>query len=469
MKAKIRGIYSTALTKLLVDNDFGIVESSITVKERFKLDGSNEAADIIVEDRYDRHGIRTSGNRQATDKFKDILQSCLDDAIARKWPISIGGIYKGLLRGVDIHTRSVLINIGEALGRIPEEEKEGITEKEVIVQVRRKRLGAKEPSLTTKIAIPGKYAILTPKGKADISHRIQDPETRARLYELGNKISPPNWSIIWRTAAATQPLESLKADAESLTREAECVWQKAKDMKAPFMLREGSYVMDVELPALSKKKLDEIRATTSPTLAGHHYYKVSGGRVATALQMAEALLEKGKSHEEVEAAFKQEIETEYPLAGATIGIEHVKPSGIVFYLGKAMIKSLDGTRLCLRRVFAKNGIYDGLGVRKEGGDVAVTEARLGEWYFQTKYYSKGGQFKGCYVNINTPIELYPHCIRYVDLEVDLCMLPDGTLKTLEEEKLEKAVSKGFVSEKLAEIVQRKIQEAKKCLANCKDL
>lgn len=469
MKAKIRGIYSTALTKLLLDNGFGIVEPTVTLRERFKLTTGDEATDITIEDRYDRHGIRTSGNREATDKFKDVMQSNLDDAFVRKWPISVDGIYKGVLHGVDIPTRSILINIGEAVGRIPEEEKERITEKEVIVQVKRSRIGAREPSLTTKITIPGKYAILIPKGKVGVSLRIQDPETRARLSELGKKLSRSDWGIIWRTAAATQPLESLKEEVKSLVREAENVWQKAKQMEAPIMLREGSYVMDVELPALSKKKLDEIRAMMCPTLVGHHYYKVVGGRVATALQTAESLLEKGKPYEEVEAVFKQEIETEYPFAGATIGIEHVKPSGIVLYLGKATIESLDKTRICLRRVLAKNGVYDGLGVRKETGDVAITEAKPGEWYFQTKYYSKDGQYKGCYVNINAPIELYPHCIRYVDLEVDLCMLPDGTLKTLDEEKLERAVSKGFVSEKLASIVQQKIQKARKCLANCKDL
>ena len=185
--------------------------------------------------------------------------------------------------------------------------------------------------------------------------------------------------------------------------------------------------------------------------------------------MAEALLEKDKTQEEVERAFKQEIETEYPFAGATIGIEHVKPSGLVLYLGQALIESLNDTGICLRRVFAKDGVYDGLGVRKEAGDVAVTSAEFGEWYFQTKYYSKDGQYKGCYVNFNMPLELYPHCVRYVDLEVDLCVLPNGTLKTVDEEKLEKAVAKGFISERLMKTIQQKIQKVRKRLMNNKDL
>lgn len=141
----------------------------------------------------------------------------------------------------------------------------------------------------------------------------------------------------------------------------------------------------------------------------------------------------------------------------------------MLYLGQALIESLNDTRICLRRVFTKDGVYDGLGVRKEAGDVAVTNAELDGWYFRTKYYSKDGQYKGCYVNFNTPLELYPHCVRYVDLEVDVCVLPDGTVKTVDEEKLERAVVKGFVSERLMKTVQQKIQEARERLMNNKDL
>jgi hypothetical protein len=469
VKAKVRGIYATALTKLLPDNDFDIAEPSVALKERLKLSDNKTSPDIIIEDRYDRHGIRTSGNKEATDKLKDVLQAELDDVIVRRWPISIGGIYKGTIRGIDIPTRSILIDIGKAVGRVPEEEKDRIISKEVMVQVKRRRIGAKEPSLTTEISFPGKYTVLIPKGKVGVSLKIQGQETRAKLYELGKQLSPPDWSIIWRTAAATQPEEKLKEEVENLIKEVEETRLKTEHTEAPAMLWEGSYVMDVEFPALSKIRLDEIRADVKPTLTRHHYYKVCGGRIAASLEMAEALLEKGKTFAEVEATFKREIETEYPFAGATIDIEHVKPSGLVLYLGKALIESLNDTNICLRRVFTKEGVYDGLGVKKEAGDVAVTNAELGEWHFQTKYYSKEGQYKGCHVNFNTPLELYPHCVRYVDLEVDVCMLPDGTVKTVDEEKLEKAIVKGFVSEKLAKVVQQKIRKVARHLVNDKDL
>jgi Ribonuclease G/E len=456
------------LTKLLLDNGFEIVAPSVTLRERFRLtDNARDApADITIQDRYDRHGIRTLGTREATDKFKKALQISLDDAIVRKWPVSVDGIYKGLLRGIDIPTRSVLIDIKEAVGRLSEEERERIQTNEAIVQVKHRRIGAKEPSLTTLITVPGKYAVLVPKSKTGVSLKIHQPSVRAKLYALGEELSPPNWSIIWRTAAATQSRKLLEEEVKTLNKESEEIFHKAEGTKAPVMLREGSFAMDVELPAISKRRLDEIRATLCPTLAGHHYYRVCGGRIAAALGMAENLLTERKPCDQVEASFRQEIAAEYPFAGATIDIEHVKASGLVFYLGKASIESLDNVHVRLKRAIMKNGVYDGLGTKKEAGDIAETEARLGEWHFQTKYFSKDGVYKGGYVNFNTPLELYPHAVRYVDLEVDICLLPNGTLKVIDEEKLEKAVSRGHILEKLARIVQRKVSEVKNQLTDC---
>lgn len=469
VKAKIRGIYSTALTKLLLDNGFEIVTPSVALKERFLLNDNESLADITIQDRCDRHGIRTSGNREGTDKFKKVLQTSLDDAIVRRWPISVAGIYKGLLRGIDIPTRSVLVDIGEAVGRVSEEEKDRIQNKEVIVQVKRRRIGAKEPSLTTQITIPGRYAVLVPKSKTGVSLKIHDPGLRAKLYVLGEKLSLPNWSIIWRTAAVHQPQELLEKEIETLVKESVEVFHKAESTEAPTILWEGSYVMDVELPALSKSKLDEIRAALCPTLAGHHYYKVCGGRIAAALEMAENLLIEGKPKDEVEAVFRREIAAEYPFAGATIDVEHVKASGLVLCLGKASIESLDDVCIRLQRAIKANGVYDGLDAKKEAGDIAETEAKLDEWHFKTRYYSKDGLYKGCYVNFNTPVELYPDAIRYVDLEVDICVLSDGTLKVMDEEKLQRAVNKGHISEKLARMVQQKVLEVKNRLMDCKSL
>lgn len=60
--------------------------------------------------------------------------------------------------------------------------------------------------------------------------------------------------------------------------------------------------------------------------------------------------------------------------------------------------------------------------------------------------------------MNTPVEVYPRTIRYVDLEVDVCIKPDGNVKLLDMEKLEKALEKEFISKRLFEIVKEKVKE-----------
>jgi len=317
-KAKIRGIYSTVLTKLLLDNGFAIVQPSVTVRERFGLKENDEFPDLEVYNRQDKQGVQASGTAEAVNAFTSILQSCLDDVVVRK-----GG--------------------------------------------------------------------------------------------------------------------------------------------APATLLEGSRYVDVEFPALSKKKLDEIRGSVTPTMDGHHYYKACGVNVSSALDMAEKLLEKGSPREEVEKLLKQTIRAKYPIVGSLIEIEHVKLHGKVFNLGKAVIEAFDHPKSLIqfRRVFKKKGIYDGLKIDKDPGDYAVTEAKIGEWYFKTRYFSKDGRYKGTYINLNTPIELYPYGIRYMDLEVDVCVWPNGRVKKLDEKKLKEAAVEGIITPKLVRIVKEKLQEIMK--------
>jgi hypothetical protein len=218
--------------------------------------------------------------------------------------------------------------------------------------------------------------------------------------------------------------------------------------------------LNIEFPGSSKKKLDGLRAMVTSTLDGHNHYKACGGRISSLLHMAEKMLEKDCSRKEVEALFKETIEREYPQEGSRINLEHVKVDGKVFDLGTAEITEFDkkNGRIKLLRTFIKKGLYDGLKTRKSPGDYAVTEMKLGDWSFRTRYYSKDGKYKGTYVNINTPIELYPSSIRYVDLEADVCLWPDGKIREIDKRKLEEMIHAGYVSEKLGRIVSEKIEE-----------
>jgi len=462
MKAKIRGIYATALTRLLLDNGFEIVQPSLTIKKRFGLTDNSAPPDLKIKDRFDLQGIRVLGTREAVDIFRSVLHSTLDEALTRKWAVSVDGIYAGKMIKSDDKTIYVVIGNG-VVGRLPKYEANMIDDKSVLVQIERRRIGAREPVLTADVKIVGDYAILIKGNKIGVSLKIRDLNKRAELYALGKSLSTDGWGIIWRESSTDKPKETLEAEVRTLVEKAKILSERAKSAEAPQLLLEGLYFMDVEFPCLSKRRMDELRGTVAPTLDEHHFYKSCGGNVSAALEMAEALLDEGKERSEVEKLFKKQIACEFPEEGSVVDVEHVKLSGIVFRLGQAAIKSLDDDMLRYSRVMQSEGIYDGLGVKKEAGDKAVSETARDEWYITTRYFSSNGELKGTYVNLNTPVEVYPETLRYVDLEVDVCIMPDGSCKIVDMEKLEKALGRSLISKMLFEKVTEKVKEiAKKC-------
>ena len=339
-KVRVRGIYSTALTKLLLEHGFEVVQPSVTIRERFGLGDTIEESplDLDINDRLDRQGIYVVGETILLNALILTLQSSLDDVIIRK--------------------RVTYSGKGESL-----------------------------PAYWTKV--PGS----TVEGGRDIP------------------LSP-------------------KRD-----------------------------LVDVEFPATSKKKLDDLRSTVMPTIEGHHHFKACGGKISSLLEMAENMLEKNAPRTEVEELFKECIMAEYPSLDSKIDIEHVKIDGRVFHLNNAKIADLneeEGT-LRLQRTFKNRGSYDGLRVRKDPDDYALTDLKIGSWTFQTSYFSRDGGYKGTYINLNTPIEFYPSKIRYVDLEVDVCVWPDGKMEKIDLEKLEQRVSEGYISERLSNLVRAKLE------------
>ncbi|MDH5459831.1 MAG: DUF402 domain-containing protein, partial [Candidatus Bathyarchaeota archaeon] len=429
----------------------------LTIKKRFGLEENSMPPDLKIQDRYDLQGIRVLGTSDAVCTFQSILHSTFEDALTRKWRVSVDGIYEGTVIESDEYT--VYVDIGDSLiGRLPKSEIANINEKQVIVQVERRRIGAKQPVLTTKLKIVGNYAILAQNSKIGVSLKIRDLNKRAELYALGKELAPSGWGIIWRESSANQSRETLENEITTLGEKIKTLNKKASHAEAPTLLLEGLYFMDVEFPWFSKRTLDKLRASTAQTLDWHHFYKSCGGKVSAALEMAEKLLEKGHDRSEVEELFKQQIVPEFPEAGSLVDVEHAKISGLILHLGQATIESLDDEQNKYSRTMRSNGFYDGLGVKKEAGDKAISETKKGEWYITTKYFSKSGEWKGTYINLNTPVEVYPKTIRYVDLEVDVCIQPDGTFKVVDMEKLEKALENGFISKTLFEIVKEKVKE-----------
>lgn len=83
MKAriKIRGIYSTALTKLVLDTDYLVVDPSQLIRDRFGIEYEGYAHDLLVSDREDRQGVTILGQAEWISPFVGLLGERLLDAV----------------------------------------------------------------------------------------------------------------------------------------------------------------------------------------------------------------------------------------------------------------------------------------------------------------------------------------------------------------------------------------------------
>lgn len=88
---------------------------------------------------------------------------------------------------------------------------------ELTVQIIKELTGSKGPRVTTRLTIPGNYAVLLPDSNVvGVSKRIEDGDERKRLRELALAYKPERAGIIIRTAAEHAAEELLADDIGNL-------------------------------------------------------------------------------------------------------------------------------------------------------------------------------------------------------------------------------------------------------------
>ena len=71
--ARVRGIYATAVTKVLLDSGFGITQPTKPILERFRLEPIFDPPDVTVKDLSDRAGVLVVGEPSAAKLTVDAL------------------------------------------------------------------------------------------------------------------------------------------------------------------------------------------------------------------------------------------------------------------------------------------------------------------------------------------------------------------------------------------------------------
>ncbi len=216
--------------------------------------------------------------------------------------------------------------------------------------------------------------------------------------------------------------------------------------------RKGKDVLEVEFPSVSKSRLDEFRRTVLPTLRLHHRLKIIAS-VQVDLAEEETLSHHPAMRESLSRDMERELIWNGYEPGRELAIEHVKPDGKVVHLSEGEVVEADfkRRRVVLKRFKFKSGAkYDGLGIPKLEGDYALSEIREGDWHCRHTYFRIDGERIGSYYNINTPVELYPDRIRYVDLEIDVVRFADGRVIIVDEEELDNQFDAGRLGSGLRE-------------------
>jgi len=278
-----------------------------------------------------------------------------------------------------------------------------------------------------------------------------------RTVELLSADVPDGWGLRWQRAAEDAEMGALgDALADAVER---AVALDAAVADAPPIednlgsedpvVADGEATVWVWFGRESRFGLDDVRREVESTMVGHHRVKAAARSANTAVDFVEAVCD---DPGDGEFPFRAVSEGFGPRLGDRLGICHGKPEGRAFTLGRGEVTECDpdaGT-LTVERSMTGGGTYDALGTPRESGDTAVTKLKEGRWWYPTVYRDSEGDSKGTYVNICTPVELFPDAARYVDLHVDVVKHGDGTVERVDDDELEDAVAAGHVPDPLAE-------------------
>ncbi len=208
---------------------------------------------------------------------------------------------------------------------------------------------------------------------------------------------------------------------------------------AVFWREQGRYV--AYFPPPVKVYFDSVRARYAPTMPGYHRLRTLGVRPPDVADLAEG----ARTYRRLEA----ELVWSRLEPGRDFTIVHLKPGGQAIRLRGTVDRVGEGG-LVVRRQFRAGGVFDSLEEPILPGDWGLVVLPAGRWWARRLYYREDGTFVGEVVNLNTPVEVFPDRAAYVDLELDVVRLPDGTVRIVDEADLERAVRHGLLSPALAQ-------------------
>ncbi|MDS0260721.1 DUF402 domain-containing protein [Haloarcula sp. S1CR25-12] len=452
MSVRVRGIYATALTRLLTDAGVDVVQASGPIAARFDDEFAVARAGATVETTDDGQGVGVSGDRETVQRVLGELRGVGRDTLAWADPLPEGAVYAGEV--TETLGSGAVVDCGDGEGFLPYSNSDDRVETGDRVQVQVVDGAAPwtdgRPVLDGTVAVRGELLTLSRGGTNTAT------ATGPAMLDVVAADPREGWGVSWEAASDDAGFDALAAALEAANERAAAIDDALGAAEPvgegePRRQADGGRTTWVWFGRESRFALDGTRRQVTTTMRGHHRVKAGSRSASAAVDYVEALCDEPGSDAETDFPFAVTARQFGPQTGGSLTLGHGKPDGRLITLGRADVQSVDpdGT-VTVEREMSAGGSYDALGVPKEAGDVAETKLKEGRWWYPTVYRDSEGATKGTYVNVCTPVEIFPDTARYVDLHVDVVKHADGTVERVDDDELDAAVAAGDVPEELAE-------------------
>jgi ribonuclease E len=131
---------------------------------------------------------------------------------------------------------------------------------ELIVQITKEGINTKGPTLSTYLALPGKYLVMMPwMRKHGVSHKIEDEDERTRLRQILEESKPPKGTgFIIRTAGQGCSKKDIQNDLRYLKRLWTAIEKRIETEKPPGELYQESDLVIRTLRDVFNSKISRI-------------------------------------------------------------------------------------------------------------------------------------------------------------------------------------------------------------------
>ncbi len=436
VRVRVRGIYSTAVSKILHDEGFTLVDLSDVLAKRLDLPANRGLpADVTVKtDNDDTSKILVIGYSDHAEAVAKTLMEYIPETITYVPPVGLYATMTVFVEGV---------RDGKCFVKTPY----GLAE---MVEYRECREGALIPASVIKVPVrPGERMVVVPgvrvvgdfavvwkSSRVLFSPHLKNRDRISELLSISSQYVRRGVGIKWRSNADEADMEAVAAELPRLVEQLKALEERVSSVREVSVVTGGQKIVSMHLTYDAKMRLDEVRRSIAPTADYHHLIKSSKSLYRDVAELLDEL----STHVDRETLRRitrkfvaRTVEEVQELA-----INHRTLDGESLKLGTARIVELgysNGFRLILERRVRSSGLYDGIGVRKDAGDIIKTTVVEGVPYVVHQYFSSSGELKGVYANINTKPEIIvPHIVEYVDLVVDLVKARDGPCELVDQEE-----------------------------------